>query len=43
MPLTKKGTNLKKIFEKEYGRDKGDRIFYGYERKHKDLKKVTFK
>ena len=25
---------LKRIFEKEYGKSKGDRIFYGYENKH---------
>lgn len=38
MPLNKKGKEIKKIFEKEYGRKKGDRIFYAYENKHKDLK-----
>lgn len=39
MPLSTKGEKLKKIFEKEYGKKKGDRIFYAYEHKHKGLKK----
>lgn len=39
MPLTKKGSKLKNIFEKEYGKKKGDNIFYAYENKHKELKK----
>jgi len=38
MPLSKKGKKLKSIFKKEYGKKKGERIFYAYERKHKDLK-----
>ena len=25
---------LKKIFEKEYGKERGDRIFYAWEAKH---------
>ena len=38
MPLTKKGKKLKRIFKKEYGKKKGEKIFYAYEKKHKDLK-----
>jgi len=30
---------LKHIFEKEYGKKKGDRIFYGYEENKKKKKK----
>lgn len=29
---------LKKIFEKEYGKKRGDRIFYAWENKMKKLK-----
>jgi hypothetical protein len=29
VPLTRKGTKLKKKFEQEYGKAKGDRVFYG--------------
>ena len=29
---------IKKIFEKEYGKKKGDRIFYAWENKHKKKK-----
>lgn len=43
MPLTKKGTKLKKIFEKEYGKKKGDNIFYAYENEHKGIRKGTRK
>lgn len=28
MPLTPKGRTLKKKFEKEYGKARGDRVFY---------------
>lgn len=38
MPLTKKGKKLKKVFEKEYGKKKGDKVFYAYENKHKEMK-----
>ena len=31
---------LKRIFEKEYGKKKGDRIFYSYENKLKGKKKI---
>jgi alanine dehydrogenase len=35
---------LKKIFEKEYGKKKGDKIFYAYENKLKSKKlKNNFK
>jgi len=39
MPLKKKGKKLKKIFEEEYGKKKGDKIFYAYENKNKNLKR----
>lgn len=39
MPLTKKGKKVYKAMVKEYGREKGRRVFYAYERKHKGLKK----
>lgn len=44
MPLTKKGAKVKRAMEKEYGKKKGDRVFYasvnkgkvkGAHRKHK--------
>jgi hypothetical protein len=35
--LNKTGKKVKKNFEKEYGIKKGDRIFSGYESRHKDL------
>lgn len=28
MPLTKKGRKIKKAMEKEYGKKKGERVFY---------------
>lgn len=31
---------LRKIFEKEYGKEKGDKIFYAYENKLKLKKKL---
>jgi hypothetical protein len=34
MPLTKKGKKVKKVFEKEYGKD-GEKIFYATENKKK--------
>jgi len=30
---------IKRIFEKEYGKKKGDRIFYAWENKHKKLRR----
>ena len=44
-PLTKKGTKIKKEMEKEYGKEKGDRVFYASQKKgtitgtHKKRKK----
>lgn len=34
MPLTLKGKKLIKEFEKEYGKKKGDTVFYAYSNKH---------
>lgn len=31
MPLNKKGKKIKKAMEKQYGKQKGDRIFYASE------------
>lgn len=33
MPLTKKGTKIKKAMEKEYGKKKGDIVFYASQNK----------
>lgn len=33
MPLTKKGTKIKKAMEKEYGKKKGDSVFYASQNK----------
>ena len=33
MPLNAKGKKIKSAMEKEYGKDKGDRVFYASERK----------
>lgn len=43
MPLTKKGEELLHKFEEEYGKKKGESIFYAWEHKHKDriLKEVS--
>jgi len=30
---------IKRIFEKEYGKKKGDRIFYAWENKHKKFRR----
>lgn len=35
MPLTKKGKAVKKAFTKEYGKKKGEEIFYATENKRK--------
>jgi hypothetical protein len=35
MPLTKKGSKVKKAMEKEYGEKKGEKIFYATENKGK--------
>ena len=39
MVLSKKGKNILKEFEKEYGKKKGKNIFYAWENKHKEYKK----
>jgi len=39
MPLTKKGKKVLNIFIKEYGKEKGRRIFYGMETKRPDMTK----
>lgn len=33
MPLTKKGKTIKRSMEKEYGKERGDRVFYASENK----------
>lgn len=33
MPLTKKGKKIKLAMEKEYGKEKGDKVFYASENK----------
>jgi hypothetical protein len=33
MPLTKKGTKIKKAMEKQYGKEKGKQVFYASENK----------
>ncbi len=33
MPLTKKGEKIKKAMQKEYGKEKGERVFYATENK----------
>ena len=35
MPLTKKGKTIKSAMEKEYGKKKGEQIFYATENKGK--------
>ncbi len=45
MPITKKGTKIKKKMEKEYGKKKGEKVFYASQKKgiiketHKTKKK----
>lgn len=34
MPLTKKGTKIKGMFLKEYGKKRGTKIFYAWEHRH---------
>lgn len=47
MPLTAKGKKIKKAMEKEYGKKKGDEVFYASQNKgnikgtHKARKKST--
>lgn len=35
MPLNKKGKTIKKAMEKEYGKEKGEKVFYASEKKGK--------
>lgn len=35
MPLSAKGMKIRQVMRKEYGRKKGDRIFYASENKNK--------
>lgn len=35
MPLTKKGSKIKKAMDKEYGKKKGDSVFYASRNKGK--------
>ena len=42
MPLTKKGRKVKKAFEEQYGKERGEEIFYATENKGK-IKGVTRK
>ena len=42
MPLNQKGRKIKKAMEKEYGKKKGDRVFYASENKG-TIKGVTKK
>ena len=35
MPLTKTGKKIKSSMAKEYGKKKGEQIFYAFENKHK--------
>lgn len=37
MPLTPKGKEILKNFEKEYGKSKGEGYFYAWEHKHPEL------
>lgn len=39
MPLTKAGKKTKAAFIKQYGKEKGERLFYAYENKNKKNKK----
>lgn len=42
MPLNEKGEKIKKAMEKEYGKEKGERVFYASENKG-TIKNVTRK
>lgn len=45
MPLNKKGKKIKSAMQKEYGKKKGERIFYASENKGtiKNVTKKTYK
>ena len=38
MPLKKEGKKILKAFKKEYGKKKGEKIFFAWEHKHKGVK-----
>lgn len=42
MPLTKKGKKIKKSMMKQYGKEKGEKVFYATENKGK-IKGITKK
>lgn len=33
MPLTKKGTKIRRVMKKQYGGERGERVFYASQRK----------
>lgn len=37
MPLTKLGRKIEKSFKKEYGKKKGEKVFYAWENKNKGM------
>lgn len=39
MPLTRRGRKLKRKLEAEYGKDKGERVFYAMENKQRGLRR----
>ncbi len=39
MPLTKAGKKAKRAMRKQYGKKKGDQVFYALENKRKGLRK----
>ena len=39
MPLSEKGKKVKKAVEKQYGKTKGEKVFYAMENKMKGMKK----
>lgn len=43
MPLSKAGKKVLRQFEKEYGKEKGKRVFYAYEKTHRRLKWLKHK
>lgn len=43
MPLTKKGTKIKKAMKEQYDSERGEQVFYAYENKHKGKKGLTKK
>ena len=39
MPLTRRGRKLKRKLEAEYGKEKGEQVFYAMENKKKGLRR----